>query len=78
MVYLLAGLESDNLLRVVQEEALRPKIHHLLKFELFELLILFFNGRSPEQLHHVEDVCDLLGVYADEVLYRLRFRNSHG
>jgi hypothetical protein len=44
MVYLLAGLESDDLLRVVQEEALRPKVHHLLQFELFELLILFFNG----------------------------------
>jgi hypothetical protein len=78
MVDLLAGLESDDLLRVVQEEALRPKIHHLLEFELFQLLILLFNGRSPEQLHHVEDVCDLFAVYADEVLYRLGFRYGHG
>ena len=69
MVFLLTGLKGNNLLRVVQKEALRPKIHHLLEFELFDLLILFFNGRGPKHLHHIEDICDLLVVQADEVLY---------
>ena len=69
MVFLLAGLQGNDLLRVVQKEAFRPQIHHLLEFELFDLLILFFNWRGPEHLHHIEDVCDLLAVYSDEVLY---------
>jgi hypothetical protein len=62
MVFLLAGLQGNDLFGVVQKEALRPQIHHLLEFELFDLLILFFNGRGSEHLHYIEDICDLLVV----------------
>ena len=60
MFFPLAGIEGNNLVSVVQKEALCPKIHHLLELELFDLLILFWRG--PEHLNHIEDVCDLLVV----------------